>query len=50
MGRVDLPDPGFQEGEIELRQVFEMSDFDVSPEQRAKFDALDAKLKERQKS
>jgi hypothetical protein len=44
------PNPYNQDGEIELRQVFELTDFEMSPELRAKFDAMDSKLKERAKS
>jgi hypothetical protein len=44
------PNPHEEDGEIELRQVFELSDFEMSPEQRAKFDAMDSELKERAKS
>ena len=44
------PNPYNEDGEIELRQVFETSDFEMSPEQRAKFDAMEATMKERQKS
>jgi hypothetical protein len=44
------PNPYNQDGEIELRQVFELTDFEMSPEQRAKFDAVDAELKDRAKS
>jgi hypothetical protein len=39
----------FQEGEVELRQVFELSDFEISPEQKAKFEAMESELKERAK-
>jgi hypothetical protein len=44
------PNPYNQDGEIELRQVFELSDFDMPAEQRAKFDAMDAKMKDLAKS
>jgi hypothetical protein len=39
------PNPHNEDAEVELRQIFELSDFEMSPEQRAKFDAMDAKLK-----
>jgi hypothetical protein len=39
----------FREGEVELRQVFEVSDFQTTPELRASFDAMDKKLKEQAK-
>ena len=44
------PNPHDEDGEIEIRQVFELSDFEMSPEQRAKFDAMDSELKDRAKS
>ena len=39
----------FREGEIELRQIFELTDFDMSQETRERFEAQDAKLREQQK-
>ena len=39
----------FREGEIELRQIFELSDFDISQETRQRFEAQDAKIREQQK-
>ena len=39
------PPPHEGEAEIELRQVFELSDFEMTPEQRAAFEELDAKVK-----
>ena len=44
------PNPYNQDGEIELRQVFELTDFEMSAEQRAKFDAMDSAMKDRAKS
>ena len=38
------PNPGAGETEIEIRQIFESSDFDLTPEQRAHEDALVAQL------
>jgi hypothetical protein len=38
------PNPYQQDGEIELRQLFELSDFEMSAETRAQHEALAAKL------
>lgn len=38
------PRPHPEECEIELRQVFEMSDFELTPEQKAKYDAMAGEL------
>jgi hypothetical protein len=40
----------FKEGEIEIRQVYETTDFPMSNETRERFDKLDATLKTQQKS
>jgi hypothetical protein len=37
----------FQEGELELRRVFELSDFEMSPEVRSLHDGVAEKLKDR---
>ena len=49
MKRCPNPMPG-EVGEIEIRQIFEASDFVMTPEQRQRQDALAAKLKEQTKS
>ena len=41
------PNPHNEETEVEIRQVFETSDFEMSQESRARFDAIDEKLKAR---
>ena len=40
----------FPEGEVELRQIYETSDFEMSAETRARFEKQDAALKAQQKS
>ncbi len=49
MKRCPNPMPG-EIGEIEIRQIFEPSDFALTPEQQQRQDALAAKLKEQAKS
>jgi hypothetical protein len=39
----------FPEGEVELRQIFDVSDFEMSKETRAQFERQDAALKQKQK-
>ena len=41
------PQPHAEDCEVEIRQVFELSDFDMPAEQRAKFDAMESQLKDR---
>ena len=43
------PNPHEEDCEIEIRQLFELSDFELTPEQRDTFDAVDSKLKDRPK-
>lgn len=42
------PNPHMGESEIEIRQFFEASDFDMTPELKAKQDALEAAVKKQQ--
>ncbi len=44
------PNPLDAEGEIELRQVFELSDFSVTPEAQASYDSVAAQLEARAKA
>jgi hypothetical protein len=37
--------PGEEEGEVELRQIFELTDFEMSNETRERFERQDAQLK-----
>jgi hypothetical protein len=41
------PNPSRAEGEVEIRQFFELGDFEMSAETRASHDALAARLSER---
>ncbi|HSD86539.1 MAG TPA: YciI family protein [Kofleriaceae bacterium] len=43
MKRCPNPSPG-QEGEIEIRQLFEMSDFEMNDENQARFDKMKTQL------
>ena len=49
MKRCPDPHPDEPACEIELRQVFEASDFQLTPEQRARQDAMAAKITEQRK-
>ena len=44
------PNPHYAEGEIELRQVFELSDFTVTPEAQSSYDSVAAQLEARAKA
>jgi hypothetical protein len=44
------PNPHDGESEIELRQVFELTDFEVTPDQKARFEAAFEKAKENAKT
>jgi hypothetical protein len=50
MKRCPCPMPNAPDSELEIRQIFELGDFEMSAEQRAKFDAMDAKMKVNAKS
>jgi len=43
------PNPHNEESEIEIRQVFELSDFQLTPEQRASYDAMESQLEDQAK-
>jgi hypothetical protein len=44
------PQPHADDCEIEIRQVFELSEFELLAEQRARFDATSSQLKDRAKA